>query len=1585
MMLNCAPTIRRGIVAAGFCAYLLWFWPLVASGQNAPDVTGPYDLRVTRQFASAIQIEWNDNVSNEDGFLVYRRDFSIVAEPRVVASLPANTTSFLDWRLMPGPRRYYYSVVAFNAAANAETSELVEGMTLPIDVLRPGRISRLTSAYSAVDGGIVVTWEDQTRNAEGYRLFRAIREPDDERRYEFEEIARLSYDAKFFTDEDVRFGCRHAYRLEAYNEHGTSITSLGIGSEVLLPRMGGEFVGISLEHDGIFYALMEQPNRVVRFDLGLGEWLESAPLVDKPVGLVVVDENVFVATTHEVMRLERDGTRHSFALPGSELPEGDILSLLGIGSRVIVGQRSEYSSLDSSTGELLQAFPAQVFLRANAIELKEQRRLVGQGINYWFNENYEFVEALPLNLDRFVSARVLLKHPELDLLHTPSGHLLSLDLDTLGGTGGEYEHAISAGESIYFLRQNRIERSSSARPSIPEEIYMLKKEPAQGRLAAATEGTGIWVFNFDGSGEHGAHAESISADSFSSYADIVPPPRFSVFPGIHSSRRSVVDPNGVVLIADRALHRWSQSESTFLSSLLFFYDVADVFIGNDGDPHVVLDSGLVVALRQDPVEGEYTSPEPVFSATNTHILEVKDGYFLTGGYSLFNQANSPERQLIASLPVTGPIRSTFWDSVSERLILAGHPTTASDAPFATVVDFDIATETFGSPRSLELSRPFPGPNTVAALSPDGKRFMNAGVIVDTVNLAEEGRLNVPEGERIGSAVWADNDFLYTVGEYRIGSEIAVVHRWNTETGEASASYLVSGGYSVFAHKDKIIIFSTRGGKFGITTLDLELNPLFDSFMTPGSPTDFAVVHRDATSIGFQWKAPAGVVVGYEIVYVAIVGDSKTEGSVRVTSEQTSVTISGLRPSTTYEVRLRALGNTSASIVDLIASTRSENAQPAPEIAELSASKVTLNWTNPVAAGGTYTIERWNDMHTVDPILLQRDIDPGSTSFVDLAVEPEMTYRYRVAPDSPESIWVPWIELRTPDDGPLGFQDTPSRLNTELLSDRSIDLSWDYESTRGDGLIIERREGDGEWIELARVDISTDRFRDPVLNPGRSYSYRIRSYDLESVNPHVEQVLVETPAEGGWYTGAIADDSSGGVVYLGFSIPHRIERFDYRNREWLDPITTGVGPDVIEIGGDELYYALENAVYRVAGGEGPDEPFAEVPLTGTGRILELFLRGNSLWVFTSNTGVFEVDRFSGRIVRNLDSRTSSNVEFVSEEYGAVGVSSRAYRRIEFRYGGLTVNRPLDHYNDDFRRIRHSTIGISPDRRFLILANNLVVNLLTDAEVAVLSDPNEEGVWDVAYAGDALIALRETSLDSYDSNYSNIGSVPVDGVFKILVSGEDVLTLKEAPTDPRGVRVDSVSLADLKVEPVESPAIAFSQPSLNQSNGLFESLVQISNPTPQAITVSNLLLEGNFEIAIPYNASEVVDASNAKVDFQHILNPGDSVDLILQFAGSAVPAELKVMFTYQDGQLESPSSAFQILRVDHNADGTAVLEFASEPRKQYEIQYSSDGLEWEAVSVLPTAAGNRIHWNDSGPPVTSSHPNTVPIRLYRVRQK
>ncbi len=140
------------------------------SGTIVPPITvptSPTALSAAAASASAINLHWTDNSSNETGFLVERSlngvDFT------QVATLGAGSTSYASNGLLASTT-YYYRVRAYNSAGNSSFSNTASVRTNAA-ALVPARPTGI-AAVNLADGSARVTWTDASNNESGFDVRR---------------------------------------------------------------------------------------------------------------------------------------------------------------------------------------------------------------------------------------------------------------------------------------------------------------------------------------------------------------------------------------------------------------------------------------------------------------------------------------------------------------------------------------------------------------------------------------------------------------------------------------------------------------------------------------------------------------------------------------------------------------------------------------------------------------------------------------------------------------------------------------------------------------------------------------------------------------------------------------------------------------------------------------------------------------------------------------------------------------------------------------------------------------------------------------------------------------------------------------------------------------------------------------------------------------------------------------------------------------------------------------------------------------------------------------------------------------------
>ena len=192
-----------------------------------------------------------------------------------------------------------------------------------------------------------------------------------------------------------------------------------------------------------------------------------------------------------------------------------------------------------------------------------------------------------------------------------------------------------------------------------------------------------------------------------------------------------------------------------------------------------------------------------------------------------------------------------------------------------------------------------------------------------------------------------------------------------------------------------------------------------------------------------------------------------------------------------------------------------------------------------------------------------------------------------------------------------------------------------------------------------------------------------------------------------------------------------------------------------------------------------------------------------------------------------------------------------------------------------------------------------------------------------------------------------------------------------------------LRTLHSEPAATPVVDLvGDAALNRQTGLYEQRVRFTNDSGAEVS--------GFRLGLPFLAAsyELYNGSGTgEVFFDQPVAAGGSVDLTLEFysplrSGFVAGAVSHSTVLRELGAPAPPTAPFAIDRLLVLDDGSALIEFPSEPGVRYFVQTSGDGEGWSDCQFPVRAGGTRVQWIDNGPPKTPSHPSESPGRQYRV---
>ncbi len=186
-----------------------------ANATTQPDpLVAPSNLMANTVSSSQIDLTWNDNSSNEDGFKIERRVPSTPGFITIV-TLPANQTSFANTGLT-GNTIYIYRVRAFNAFEHSGYSNTARDTTL---LGAPAAPSNLI-ATAATNNLVNLTWTDNAGNEAGFKIERK-RDTDTS----YTQIASIGPNLTNYASSGLNGNVIYYYRLRAFNGGGHSAYS----------------------------------------------------------------------------------------------------------------------------------------------------------------------------------------------------------------------------------------------------------------------------------------------------------------------------------------------------------------------------------------------------------------------------------------------------------------------------------------------------------------------------------------------------------------------------------------------------------------------------------------------------------------------------------------------------------------------------------------------------------------------------------------------------------------------------------------------------------------------------------------------------------------------------------------------------------------------------------------------------------------------------------------------------------------------------------------------------------------------------------------------------------------------------------------------------------------------------------------------------------------------------------------------------------------------------------------------------------------------------------------------------------------
>jgi fibronectin type 3 domain-containing protein len=284
----------------------------------------------------------------------------------------------------------------------------------------------------------------------------------------------------------------------------------------------------------------------------------------------------------------------------------------------------------------------------------------------------------------------------------------------------------------------------------------------------------------------------------------------------------------------------------------------------------------------------------------------------------------------------------------------------------------------------------------------------------------------------------------------------------------------------------------------------------DPATTPAAPSNLFATPISGDRIDLTWTDNSSDETGFRI-------ERKTEPSgtfaliATVGANVTKYYNTGLQPGTTYTYRIRAYNG----VGDSPNSNEATATTGAPPVApsDLAATtvdhqRIDLAWTDNSDDETGFKIER--KLEPSGSFALIASVGANVTKYYNTGLQPGTTYSYRVhsynaAGDSPAS------NEATATTATATTPNPPSDLTATAADHQRIDLAWTDDSDDEIAFRIERKtEPSGTFALIATVGANVTKYYNTGLEPGTTYTYRIRAYNGVGNSPYSNEATATTP-------------------------------------------------------------------------------------------------------------------------------------------------------------------------------------------------------------------------------------------------------------------------------------------------------------------------------------------------------------------------------------------------------------------------------------------------------------------------------------------
>ena len=1356
---------------------------------SSPDepIGEPYQLSVTRIYATSLTISWSDNATNETGFRILR---SLSPDgPATSFSVPADVTSFTDTGLPTGSL-IYYRIQSFNGGISGELSAQFAVPTRSSDA--PPTAPAGFSITDVTSTSARLSWSDTSLNEDSFDIDRSSNPVTS-----WSTVATRGSNSSSIVLTDLTPFTAYSFRVRATNPSGSTSSAI---VTITTPRVGGEFLNLAMRHNNIYYFALNAPNRIERYDLAATSWLPPVPLNAQATALWIDSSGIYVAEGRDIVRWNLDGSARTLLRQMASTAA----DLFATNSFVLVRLSPQgWTSLTKSTGAISRSFNTSFAFHFASVGVSFDPLLqraffstshssVASAISFF---ELSSVGALaregvsPNEGPRPRSSRTFV-FPSGGRVADDSGSIYSTDSALyLGSLGAPFTDLAFLGSNIpIILRNNRLHALSSTfteTGSLPLS--------SQESVRVAVQGNSALVFSRNSLSSNGLAVESLPLASLPADTPDLPlDPRDLLF----SPDDAFTSNNGTIHILSRrllSLFRWSPETRNFLTPIPLL-GVPNRISYSPANNRIYI-AYATGTIRQIDLSATSPSELPFASVDFAPItgLTAASGFVHANtltGYTTF----SPSGTTVTASTSAPTSAENTWDPVRSRIYHLTDTRTPIELASRTFSPSGLA-QTFLQSSTADGFQ-FATPIRVHS---DGTRIaLASGQIFSATSLTLASTLTTS----VTDLIWNGDD----IASIRPLNGATQLQRWSGPLLNLHPASRTFSGSPVRLLKTSsgFVVITQINGSPRLALTDADFNPVHISSPATPPPVSLTTTSRSDSSISLSWLDAAENSSAFSILYrIAASSDPWTEAP-RVSAPATQSSITGLNPGTSYEFRIFTLTGdiSSPTPASITASTLSSTDQPIGEpynlaLSRTSRSSLTITWQDNATNESGFLLYRSRFASEAPTII---PLPPNTTSFIDSNIAGFASFFYRIqAVNGPVA-----GDLSAQLAAPVNLSTSPPPAPKNLAADVStqrVFLTWRDNSTDEDNFTIERLVN-GFWQPLRTLPFNTTSTTVDNLETAVTHTLRIRASNLFG-NSFSNSIAVTPPAIGGSFLDLASE--SAGIHYFAFSNPSRIERFHLASRLWLPPILTQLPVNALCVD-DAAIYAAENRVVVRWNLDGSNR---QILASSTFRINSLFSIGNLLGIHDGSL----------RTVHRLTGDPMATVP-PTPDFAGPSVSPRS-NRLFFRSPSNSAGRvhSLDFAPDGSISSSNSSqpfgfVPLAPitwtfpdGSRIIDESGNIYLaqNLLRINSLFSANDTSP--VTHATFSShDAPIILRSNLLTAYRFASIPTGSVtvPSSRPKRVSVHGTDALVFSADGRTPNGMQVDTFPLSALNAPTPSQPS-------------------------------------------------------------------------------------------------------------------------------------------------------------------------------------